>query len=80
MTGFKYLKAIRPTSFGQDYSFLPSGPTDPTAFEIDEMIAWCTERFGPPDSKVGARWDTSTTTGRFFFRDENDALEFRMRW
>lgn len=39
---------------------------------------WCIERFGDPDWQ--GRWIGGTSADVFWFRDEADAFEFRMRW
>jgi hypothetical protein len=67
-------KAKTPTHWGQDYCF--SSKVDLPLEQIEEMQVWCRERFGDPAH--GGRYDWNH--GTFFFRDENDAFEFRMRW
>lgn len=42
---------------------------------------WCIERFGDPGPpSYGARWNVSRSAYQFWFRDEQDAIEFRLRW
>lgn len=36
---------------------------------------WCIEQFG----RSGSRWFTPAA-GAYCFRDENDAIKFKMRW
>lgn len=44
-----------------------------TAYKRRETVLWCFDKFGEP----GARWSGQ---GNFWFRDEADAFEFRLRW
>ncbi len=72
---YTYQKASKPTSFGQDYSFTVREFKEATFIETYE---WCVERFGNPNERMNGRWDSSG--GYFFFRDVEDAFQFRLRW
>lgn len=47
----------------------------------DEVVAWCTQQFGPHPKQQDAwsRWD-HRYEGRIYFRDEEDYLMFVLRW
>jgi hypothetical protein len=44
---------------------------------VEEIVAWCEERFGP--SGVTKPWDYSKM-GVFYFEDSTFGFEFKMRW
>jgi hypothetical protein len=44
---------------------------------VDEITAWCVERFGPSSNKT--QWDFSSM-GVFYFDDPMMGFEFKMRW
>lgn len=48
--------------------------------EYNEIIAWCTDQFGPHPRRSDAwsRWWVGT--GQIYFRDEKDYLMFVLRW
>lgn len=46
-----------------------------------QILEWCSEHFGPPGPKpLGSRWMMAGDGFFFYFRDEDDAFAFRMRW
>jgi hypothetical protein len=46
---------------------------------VTPAYLWCVEHLDPPATVAsGARWQTVGQS--FWFRDERDAFQFRMRW
>jgi hypothetical protein len=77
----------RPDGDGHRYIFRYRGHLDPgedcmKGF-LGEVHAWCAEQFGTIehlrryDQYRGSRW---VGFEDFWFRDEEDALQFRLRW
>lgn len=62
-----------PDSSGHRYRFVPDDNDDMTP-----VHAWCWEQFGEPSSNMHSRWHAGMVT--FWFRDESDAFQFKMRW
>ena len=61
------------------YAFAPKNGGKDRWYLIDEAEIWCNERFGQAGaSHDGTHW--RLFGGDFFFTDENQAFEFRMRW
>lgn len=47
---------------------------------VAEAVAWCKERFGlPTPHHFEGRWCRTTET-EIAFRDQIDAMDFRLRW
>jgi hypothetical protein len=66
---------------GQIHLF--QGPEIDADVESKRLAArdWSIERFGEPGpASLGARWNVSRNARFFWFRDEMDAFEFRLRW
>lgn len=59
--------------FGQPYRIMIGDST-----KVTIAYQWCIEHFEPPVSENHARWQTVGHS--FWFRDERDAFQFRMRW
>lgn len=48
-----------------------------------QVERWLIERHGPADGHLGAKdspWAEHVNSASVYFRHENDALEFKMRW
>ncbi|RYD40974.1 MAG: hypothetical protein EOP83_34540 [Verrucomicrobiaceae bacterium] len=70
-----------------DRSFLATGGHTPAFLEeLDEMKQWCREQFGEPgdlDAFVYGNGDPGPWwhgTDTFRFRNDDDALHFKLRW
>lgn len=58
-------------------------PKPLTAAELPETIDWCTDTFGSSGRDKKYRWRygwTQHREGMFYFRSENDALFFVLKW
>jgi hypothetical protein len=54
-------------------------PTEIGSQQHKEIVGWCEERFGPSREAPGGRWCGEKCVSKWF-RDEHDAMEFRLRW
>ena len=75
-------------AFYSAYSFafyLPRQPKPNRLTIMEEVVEWCKERFGRPDSHrrpldaPPKRWIRADELTLFFI-SESDAIEFRIRW
>lgn len=63
-----------------------AGPVNVRTCGFVEVHAWAGEQFGEGEMSIdegchlGSRWCFHSGSGSFWFRDERDAFEFRMRW
>jgi hypothetical protein len=49
-----------------------------TKIDTVEDILWCFEQFG--EQNTNGRWFYSSTSHQFFFKREEDAMWFTLRW
>ena len=72
----RFRRRARTESFAYEFIMEDTVPVIQAAFA--EVDAWCRERFGCPP----LRWfgSNSISVAVFFFREDDDALEFRLRW
>lgn len=54
----------------------------PKSVKLREAFEWCTHQFGPIEleDNVVNRWDYHRGSLTFYFRDEEDAVMFVLRW
>lgn len=79
---FKQITVTGPTFYpygfkvaaGDGAAEIVKGPTF-----LREVHAWCSDQFGP-DEPGQARWSALPSWNAIFFRDETDAVAFRIRW
>jgi hypothetical protein len=50
------------------------------AYASHDVIAWCEEQFGPPETTARHWIDRGITRTIVYFRDNVDAMAFAMRW
>ena len=49
--------------------------------EVDEVIRWCEEQFGPRVRDITARWSFSRDGySAYYFRNQQDCEWFLLRW
>jgi hypothetical protein len=58
---------------GHRYRFVPEADGD-----MAPVHAWCREQFGEGSATTRSRWHAGMVT--FWFRDEADAFQFKLRW
>jgi hypothetical protein len=75
---YEFTDLEEPDPGGHRYRFEPADDVREAEVDSDALHAWCTQEFGDRGGPSGSRWYAGRVI--FWFRDEQDAFVFRLRW